>query len=135
MTTPEHRAGFRQPLRFPTPASVPAAERRILELQQGIGEIEAQLADKNRRTVEGRRLTAEEYHGWRRSAISALTLKGAELRYCRAWLKARSRPTTAREILADLVVVVGELRLDGAPRALQTLGTVLERAKTELGLG
>lgn len=133
-TRPTHRAAFRQPLVFPEPTSVAAAEARRLELQAAIGEIETQLADRDRRRLGGTRLTPTEYHAWRRTAISALSLKAAELRHVRAWLRGRAQPRAARAILADLILALGEVRLEGPDPALQAVAAALERARAELGL-
>jgi hypothetical protein len=135
-TRPEHRDGFRKPLRFPTPATPREAEDRVLYLQQGIGEIDAQLADRNRRSFEtGERLSDHAYHGWRRAAVSAKMLKTAELRFLRHWLRRRSEAHVSRRSLVDLILALGKVDgYTGTSDALAGVHDALEAARKELGL-
>lgn len=73
----------------PAPASVAEAIDRRLQLVSEVEEIEAQLADRDRR-VGGRRMTSAEYHRWRHSAIQARARRLMELRAINRWLRDRA---------------------------------------------
>jgi hypothetical protein len=104
-TKPEYREnGFRSALTFSAPASVADAEVKLRELQDAIGEIQAQLASRNRRDpMTGKRMDCHQYWEWRRKAVSAISLKSSELRFVRDWLKARRRDLLCNNCRAKLL--------------------------------
>ncbi len=104
-TKPEYREdGFRSALTFPEPASVREAERKVLELQNAVAEIEAQLSSRNRKDpMTGQRLDCHAYWEWRRRAISARALRTAELRFVNDWLRVHRRNLACEECRARML--------------------------------
>ncbi|MFB3883476.1 MAG: hypothetical protein ACE149_19595 [Armatimonadota bacterium] len=104
-TKPEYREdGFRSGLTFPEPATSREAERKVIELQNAVSEIEAQLSSRNRRDpMTGQRLDSHAYWEWRRRAISARALKAAELRFVNNWLREHRRQMECAECRARMM--------------------------------
>jgi hypothetical protein len=81
-----HSEDGRSPFRgWHPPKSIIEADRRIGQLEEEILEIEAQLADKDRRDANGDRFTPQDYHKWRASAIYAMNKKKQERSRLLAW--------------------------------------------------
>lgn len=62
------------------PASVDEAEQLHSEAVEKLQAIQAQLGSRNMR-VEGRRMTNEEYQGWRNRALTSLRFASEEVRF------------------------------------------------------
>jgi len=73
---------------YTDPQTAEEAHLRLGELRVKVEMIQARLADKNR-LVDGRRLTAHEFHEWRRRALAARSWAVVEMRLLKAWLQAR----------------------------------------------
>lgn len=72
---------------FKKPETAREARERIAKLVEEIMNIESQLADKNKKDTNGRRMHPRKYMAWRKNAISALSFKSAELQAARSWLR------------------------------------------------
>lgn len=108
-TQPEYReSSFRSGLKFPPPVSVEEGRAKVADLQDAIAEIQTQLADRNRRHPEtGQRMECHEYWEWRRRAVSALSLKNAELRSIKRWLSGQRRESICERCPARLAMAAG----------------------------
>jgi hypothetical protein len=73
-------------LRFIEPQSLAEAEERLLDIKENMRLIEAQLADRNRLTENGQRMTEREYHEWRSRAVFAKAAKTSEVARLKAWM-------------------------------------------------
>lgn len=80
---------------FDPPSTLEDGEARRLVLVEKASEIQTQLGDRNRMTINGRRVTSDEYWEWRGRAAVALRYVQAELRYLNLWLKQIRRERTA----------------------------------------
>jgi len=83
---------------FDLPKTIQEARARMLELDDATRSIEAQLADHNRTTEDGSRLSMEAYNTWRRSALHALNRKRTEYRFLKQWVKDRESDLTRTDL-------------------------------------
>ena len=108
------------------PASLEEGERRRLELVDRLSEVNIQLGDRNKMTIDGRRVTSDEYWGWRQRAVIAKRYAEAELQHLKSWMKEQRRartadqarsldidPTSPESLLLAAANVFQRLRSDG----------------------
>lgn len=77
--------------KFQEPESVLEARERMLALDEDACNIQAQLADFNRTSPDGSRLSVEEYNTWRHGAVYALNKKRMEYRRLKLWVSTREQ--------------------------------------------
>jgi len=76
-------------------------KRRLDELRVELATIEGHLADKNRTSATGNRLTNEQYHSWRKNAIRAHATKTEQVREIKKGLAEFRRSVLGSAIDAD----------------------------------
>jgi len=92
-------------------------------------DIQAQLADKNRLGPGGVRQTPEEYHHWRRRAVTALAKIEADIATNKAKLHAVTRavvtmPSDAVGLLRSAHLLLTRLRDDGVELSPEELKVI-----------
>lgn len=74
---------------FDRPRTIQEARERIARLRGEVLDIEAQLGDKDRKTVDGARLSRMAFSEWRQRAKWSARQRGAEIVYLQAWIAKR----------------------------------------------
>ena len=86
---------------YTAPTSLADAESRRGVLALEVQTIQAQLGEKSRTDISGKRLTNDEYWEWKRRARHSLNQKLVELRLVNTWIK-NNRPCRVDEPLVHL---------------------------------
>jgi hypothetical protein len=74
---------------FDKPMTVQEAKERIARLRGEMLDIEAQLGDRDRRGVDGARLSQMAFAEWRQRAKWSARQRGAEIVYLQVWIAKR----------------------------------------------
>lgn len=86
----------------PAPVSILECNTSIDKLLAEIRTIEGHLAEKNRLSASGKRLSNAQYHAWRKRSLQALNLKLVALRELKAWRTDQHARHLAFSAMVDL---------------------------------
>lgn len=102
------------------PNTVSEAEARRLQVVGEVKKLEAQLSNRNRTDVDGRRFTDRQYHEWRGRATYALQLKVRESSALKDWLRRALASASSEQATSGSTAYYLE-------QVARILGRVLER--------
>jgi len=76
---------------FDKPSTIQEARERIIRLRGEMLDIEAQLGDRDRKGIDGARLSQMAFSEWRQRAKWSARQRGAEINHLRWWIAKRER--------------------------------------------
>jgi len=119
------------------PYSLEEARERRLQLSDDIQGIMVQLGSLNRRSEDGRRMTAKEWDNWRQRALAAKRHKEREIGWIKSWINRHEEQLHHVAKSGNLALVLffeayAEYQREPSPETLERMEVCFEAARQKM---